>query len=159
MTQTLDHAALATLFTEARSHNGWTDAPVSDDMLESVYGLTRMAPTSANCSPARFVFVRTPEGKAKLAPALSNANHDKTMSAPVTVICASDKLFYDKLPALFPHASACARARLRPNVGLRQGRGRRRVLRRHELDHQPADHPRPWRCEQGVRPLATPRLR
>ena len=88
-------------------------------MLESVYDLTRMPPTSANCSPARFAFVRTPEGKAKLAPALSKANHDKTMSTPVTVICAWEKLFYDKLPALFPHAGACARARLRPDVGLR----------------------------------------
>ena len=85
MTQTLDHTALATLFTDARSHNGWTDTPVSDELLKSVYDLTRMAPTSANCSPARFIFVRTPEGKAKLAPALSKANHDKTMSAPVTV--------------------------------------------------------------------------
>ncbi|MEB0109802.1 malonic semialdehyde reductase [Variovorax sp. RTB1] len=108
MTQTLDHATLATLFTEARTHNGWTDAPVSDELLKSVYDLTRMAPTSANCSPARFVFVRTPEGKAKLSPALSKANHHKTISAPVTVICAWDKLFYDKLPALFPHADARA---------------------------------------------------
>ena len=108
MSLALDDAALATLFTEARSHNGWTEQPVADALLRSVYDLTRLAPTSANCSPARFVFVRTSKGKARLAPALSKANHDKTMSAPVTVICAWDKLFYDKLPALFPHADARA---------------------------------------------------
>jgi 3-hydroxypropanoate dehydrogenase len=106
MTQALSTADLATLFTDARSHNGWTDAPVSDALLTQVYDIARMGPTSANCSPARFVFVRTPEGKQRLAPALSKANLDKTMSAPVTVICAWDKVFYDKLPALFPHADA-----------------------------------------------------
>lgn len=106
MTQALSTADLATLFTDARSHNGWTDAPVSDALLTQVYDIARMGPTSANCSPARFVFVRTPEGKQRLAPALSKANLDKTMSAPVTVICAWDKVFYNKLPALFPHADA-----------------------------------------------------
>ena len=106
MTHVLDSTALALLFTEARTHNGWTAEPVSDDLLRQVYDLARMGPTSANCSPARFVFVRTPEGKKRLAPSLSASNLDKTMSAPVTVIAAWDKLFYDKLPALFPHADA-----------------------------------------------------
>jgi 3-hydroxypropanoate dehydrogenase len=106
MTPFLDPAALATLFTDARTHNGWTGEPVPDYLLRQAYDLARMAPTSANCSPARFVFVRTPEGKARLAPALSKGNLDKTMSAPVTVICAWDSAFHDQLPVLFPHADA-----------------------------------------------------
>jgi len=106
MKPVLDTAALATLFTEARSQNGWTPEPVSDALLQQVYELARMGPTSANCSPGRFVFVRTPEGKARLKPALSASNVEKTMTAPVTVIAAWDKSFFDKLPALFPHADA-----------------------------------------------------
>jgi 3-hydroxypropanoate dehydrogenase len=106
MTRTLDDAALATLFTEARSHNGWADRAVSDDLLRRVYDLAKMGPTSANCSPARFIFVRTQEGKEKLAPALSSGNLEKTMSAPVTVIAAWDTEFYNALPELFPHADA-----------------------------------------------------
>ena len=65
-----------------------------------------MGPTSANCSPGRFVFVHTPEGKEKLRPALSSGNLDKTMSAPVTAIVAHDSEFYEKLPELFPHGDA-----------------------------------------------------
>ncbi|MES5098649.1 malonic semialdehyde reductase [Agrobacterium sp. BA1120] len=103
---TLDHQALATLFTEARTHNGWLDKPVSDALLREVYDLTKMGPTSANCCPARFVFVRSPEGKEKLKPSLSSGNLEKTMAAPVTVIAAIDSEFYEKLPALFPHADA-----------------------------------------------------
>jgi 3-hydroxypropanoate dehydrogenase len=106
MRQFLDAPALAALFTEARSQNGWTSKPVSDDLLEQIYDLARMGPTSANCSPARFVFVRTPQGKEQLKPALSASNVEKTMTAPVTVIAAWDKTFYDKLPQLFPHADA-----------------------------------------------------
>lgn len=106
MTLALDTAALATLFTEARSQNGWLPQPVSDDLLQQVYDLARMGPTSVNCSPARFVFVRTAEGKERLKPALSPSNVDKTMTAPVTVIVAWDTAFYEKLPKLFPHADA-----------------------------------------------------
>lgn len=106
MKPSLDAAALALLFTEARSHNGWRSEPVSDALLAQVYELARTGPTSANCSPGRFVFVRTPEGKARLVPALSKGNLAKTMSAPVTVIAAWDSAFYDKLPTLFPHADA-----------------------------------------------------
>jgi 3-hydroxypropanoate dehydrogenase len=106
MKQSLDDAALALLFTEARSHNGWRPEPVSDALLEQVYELARTGPTSANCAPGRFVFVRTREGKARLAPALSKGNLAKTMAAPVTVIAAWDSAFYDKLPTLFPHADA-----------------------------------------------------
>lgn len=105
-TAPLDSKALATLFTEARTHNGWTDKPVSDETLKALYDLTKMGPTSANCSPGRFVFVRSPEAKEKLRPALSSGNLEKTMAAPVTVIAAIDSEFYEKLPVLFPHADA-----------------------------------------------------
>lgn len=99
-------AALAALFTAARTHNGWQDRPVPEDLLHRLYDLVKMGPTSANCSPARLIFVRTPEGKARLAPALSKGNLAKTMAAPVTVIVCQDMEFYEKLPALFPHADA-----------------------------------------------------
>jgi len=102
----LDPSAFDQLFIDARTHNSWFDKPVSDDELRQLYDLLRMGPTSANCSPARFVFVRTPEGKEKLKPCLSSGNLEKTMSAPVTVIVAYDKAFYEKLPELFPHADA-----------------------------------------------------
>ncbi|WP_137126053.1 malonic semialdehyde reductase [Roseomonas sp. HF4] len=102
--ETIDDAALDQLFREARTANAWTDRPVPDDKLREMYDLLKMAPTSANASPARFIFVRTPEGKAKLKPALSAGNLEKTMKAPVTVIVAHDLHFYDKLSVLFPHA-------------------------------------------------------
>lgn len=98
--------ALAALFTQARTHNGWLAKSVGDETLKAIYDLLKMGPTSANCSPARIVFVRTHEGKEKLRPALSSGNLDKTMTAPVTAIVAWDPLFYDKLPALFPHGDA-----------------------------------------------------
>lgn len=106
MTLPLDSNALAALFTEARTHNGWSDQPVTDAELQKIYELTRMGPTSANCSPARFVFVRSTEAKEKLRPALSSGNLEKTMAAPVTVIAAIDGQFFEKLPELFPHADA-----------------------------------------------------
>ena len=94
MTLPLDSNALAALFTEARTHNGWSDQPVTDAELQKIYELTRMGPTSANCSPARFVFVRSAEAKEKLRPALSSGNLEKTMAAPVTVIAAIDAQFF-----------------------------------------------------------------
>lgn len=104
----LDHAALDRLFREARTAYRWKPDPVSDDTLRALHDLLKMGPTSANCSPARFVFVRTPEGKAKLKEALSPGNVDKTMTAPVVAIVAHDPKFYDELPRLFPHADARA---------------------------------------------------
>jgi 3-hydroxypropanoate dehydrogenase len=103
---TLDDAALDTLFRTARTQNKWDGQGVSDDELRALYELLKFGPTSANSSPARFVFVRSLEGKEKLKPALSAGNLDKTMVAPVTVIVAYDPTFYDKLPVLFPHADA-----------------------------------------------------
>jgi 3-hydroxypropanoate dehydrogenase len=102
----LDDQALDQLFREARTQNRWQDRPVPDAKLQEIYDLLKFAPTSANASPARFVFVRTQEGKAKLKQALSPGNVEKTMTAPVTAIVAYDTAFYDKLPFLFPHADA-----------------------------------------------------
>jgi 3-hydroxypropanoate dehydrogenase len=102
--EALDDRALDQLFRSARTQNKWTDRPVPDARLRELYDLLKMAPTSANASPARFVFIRTPEGKARLKPALSAGNLEKTMTAPVTVIVAHDLQFYEKLPVLFPHA-------------------------------------------------------
>jgi 3-hydroxypropanoate dehydrogenase len=99
----VDTAVHDLLFREARTHNKFTSEPVSDDTLRELYDLLKFGPTSANSSPARFVFIRTPEGKEKLKPALSAGNLDKTMAAPVTVIVAYDPKFYEHLPRLFPH--------------------------------------------------------
>jgi len=106
MAEPLAGAALDQLFRTARTHNKWQDRPVSDETLRELYELVKLGPTSANCEPARFVFIRTPEGKEKLRPALSSGNLEKTMSAPVVVLVAWDVKFYDKLPVLFPHADA-----------------------------------------------------
>ncbi|MCW8085042.1 malonic semialdehyde reductase [Sabulicella glaciei] len=102
----LDDKALDTLFREARTSYRWKSDPVPDETLHRLYDLVKMGPTSANSSPARLVFVRTPEGKAKLKHALSAGNTEKTMTAPVTVIVAHDPKFYDELPRLFPSADA-----------------------------------------------------
>lgn len=103
---TLDPAGRNLLFNEARTHNGWTDQPVSDDTLRELFDLLKMAPTSANCSPARFVFLRSAESRGRLAPALLPGNLEKTLAAPITVIVAYDLAFHDHLPRLFPHADA-----------------------------------------------------
>lgn len=106
MNDAINHTACETLFTQARTHNGWLDKPVSDAQLQAVWDLMKMGPTSANCSPARIVFVRSAEGKEKLRPTLSSGNLQKTMQAPVTAIVAWDSAFYDRLPTLFPHGDA-----------------------------------------------------
>jgi 3-hydroxypropanoate dehydrogenase len=99
----LDDAALDTLFREARTHYSWQDKPVSDELLRQLYDMVRFGPTAANTNPARFVFIRTKEGKDRLRPALAPANVEKSMTAPVVVIVAYDLLFYEKLAKLFPH--------------------------------------------------------
>jgi len=100
---TIDPAGLDLLFREARTHNKWHEDTVSDETLHELYDLLKQGPTSANCSPARFLFLRTKEAKERLAPALSSGNLAKTMAAPVTVIVAYDPKFYERLPFLFPH--------------------------------------------------------
>ena len=102
MGQTIDDAALDTLFREARTHTKWQPRPVSDDLLRNLYELLKWAPTSANAEPARFAFLRTKEAKERLRPALAPLNVEKTMSAPITVIVAYDVKFYEQLPKLFP---------------------------------------------------------
>ena len=106
MSESISQSARDSLFTHARTHNGWLDKPVRDEQLREIYDLLKMGPTSANCSPARIVFVRTAEGKTKLRPALSSGNVEKTMQAPATAIVAWDRAFYDRLPELFPHGDA-----------------------------------------------------
>lgn len=106
MTTPLDDRALDQLFREARTHNAWQKKDVPDALLQQLYDLVKWGPTSANASPARFVFVKSPEAKAKLKEALAPGNVEKTMTAPVTVIVAQDMAFHDKLPQLFPHADA-----------------------------------------------------
>ncbi len=104
--QGLDDQALDALFRSGRTHYAWSDRPVSDATLRALYDLLKWAPTSANSSPARFVFLRTREAKEKLRPALSAGNAEKTMAAPVTVIVATDTHFYDQLDTLLPGANA-----------------------------------------------------
>jgi 3-hydroxypropanoate dehydrogenase len=99
----LDDKALDTILRTARSQNGWLDRPVSDAQLRAIYELLKWGPTSANTSPMRIVWVRTPEGKEKLRPALSSGNTEKTMTAPVVAIVAYDTQFFELLPKLFPH--------------------------------------------------------
>jgi 3-hydroxypropanoate dehydrogenase len=106
MTTRLNPQTLAQLFTDARTFSAWQDKTVPSELIEELYELTKFAPTSVNGSPARFIFVTSPEAKAKLKPALAEGNIDKTMTAPVTVIVAADHSFYEHLPQLFPQADA-----------------------------------------------------
>ena len=106
MSTTLNDEGLDLLFRKARTHNGWLNNPVSDDTLRQLYELMKWGPTSANCCPARILFLRTPEAKQRLLPALASGNVEKTMSAPVTAIIGYDGRFYEHLPKLFPHADA-----------------------------------------------------
>jgi 3-hydroxypropanoate dehydrogenase len=104
--QALSDEALDILFRKARTHVTWLDKPVSDDTLRQIYDLMKWGPTSANCTPARILFVRTREAKERLKPALSPNNVEKTMAAPVTAIVGYDLKFYDLLPRLFPNNPA-----------------------------------------------------
>ena len=170
------------LFDNARTHNGFTAELIPQATLRQLYDLMKWGPTSANCSPARIVFVSTPEGKEKLLAGMSPGNVEKTRSAPVTAIIGMDMAFYDKLPQLFPHAdakpwfvgkqpmidatafrnsslqggyfiiAARARARLRSDERLRRRKGRRRFLGRHHREDELHRQPRPWRRREAVRP-------
>jgi 3-hydroxypropanoate dehydrogenase len=98
----LTNEALDTLFRSARTYSAWQSRPVEDGVLRDLYDLMKFGPTSANTTPARIVFIRTPEAKERLRPALSAGNVEKTMKAPVTAILAYDLHFYETLPRLFP---------------------------------------------------------
>jgi 3-hydroxypropanoate dehydrogenase len=106
MTTPLPPTALDQLFNHARTHNAWQKRDVSDALLHQLVDLLKMGPTSVNCSPARFVFVRSAAAKVRLKPHLMESNAEKTMLAPVTAIVATDYRFYDHLPKLFPHTDA-----------------------------------------------------
>ncbi len=114
---TIDQSALDALLTNARSHNKWTDRPVTDAQIHEIYDILKYGPTSANSSPARFLFLHSKEAKERLAPALSSGNLEKTLSAPVVAIIAYDPRFYEKLPQLFPH-NPDARSWFTSNEGL-----------------------------------------
>mgnify|MGYP001556600222 CR=1 FL=1 len=119
----LDSAALDQLFRRARTANGFTAEPVSDALLRQVYELAALGPTSMNTQPARYVFVRTPEGKARLKDCLSPGNVDKTMAAPVTAIVAIDTRFHEYMPQVW-HGEG-AQALFEGNAALAQATAQR----------------------------------
>jgi 3-hydroxypropanoate dehydrogenase len=102
----LDAAALATLFTGARTFTRWQRRPIPDGVIENALALAQLGPTSGNCEPMRLILVRTPAGKARLLPCVSSGNSEKVQTAPVTAIVAYDREFYDYLPRLYPHTDA-----------------------------------------------------
>jgi 3-hydroxypropanoate dehydrogenase len=102
MHRKLDGPALDTLFRTARTRNGWSSEPVGEELIRELYDLLRWGPTSGNGSPARFVWVRSPEGKARLAAVASESNRPKILAAPVTVIIGYDLDFGEQMPKLFP---------------------------------------------------------
>ena len=106
MGKALNDEALDQIFRKARTHSAWLDKPVTDETLQQLYDLMKWGPTSANSSPARFLFLRSKESKERLRPILAPGNVEKTMAAPVTAVIAYDLLFFEKLPKLFPHAPA-----------------------------------------------------
>ncbi|MCC7017432.1 MAG: malonic semialdehyde reductase [Rhodospirillales bacterium] len=106
MTAPLNSAALDQLFLEARTYNAWKPEPIPEATLRRLWNIARMGPTSANCSPARIVFVTSKAAKEKLKPALIPTNVEKTMTAPATAIIGHDLEFFEHLPKLFPHTDA-----------------------------------------------------
>jgi 3-hydroxypropanoate dehydrogenase len=106
MSEAVDDATLGQLFLDARTHNKWQDRDVPDSLLHKLVDALKLGPTSGNCSPARFVFVKSKEAKERLKPHLSEGNREKTMQAPVCTIIAYDMEFYEHLPKLFPHTDA-----------------------------------------------------
>ena len=106
MSSAVDQAVLEQLFLDARSQNAWQDRAVPDETLHQLFDIIKMGPTSANCSPARYIFVKSEAAKARLKPHVSEGNTQKVMTAPVCVIIGYDLEFYEHLPRLFPHTDA-----------------------------------------------------
>lgn len=106
MSQVLDQTVFDQLFLNARSQNAWQDRDIPDETLGKLFNIVKMGPTSANCSPARYVFVKSQAAKQRLEPHLSDGNTSKVMTAPVCVIIGYDLEFYEHLPRLFPHTDA-----------------------------------------------------
>jgi 3-hydroxypropanoate dehydrogenase len=106
--ETLDDAALDLLFREARTYTAWLPKPVTDEQLHAIYELFKWGPTSANTSPARVLFLKSEEAKARLLPVLAPNNVEKSRTAPVVAVIAYDVEFYEKLPELYPSVDARA---------------------------------------------------
>ena len=102
----IDDAAIAQLFTEGRSYNGYLDRPVEETQLRALWDLMKMGPTSANQLPARLVWCVSQEAKDRLAKCATGTNGDKLRTAPVSVVIGMDTEFHEHLPELFPHADA-----------------------------------------------------
>ena len=103
MADPVNDYALDLIWRKGRSYNGWLDKPVPETLIRAVYDLTKMGPTSANCSPARFVFVHSEDGKKRLAKHVSEGNQTKVLTAPWVCIIANDLMFQEKIPELVPH--------------------------------------------------------
>lgn len=112
----LDDASLDLIFRKARTYNGFQPTAVAQSLLREVYDLAKWGPTSANTTPARFLFIVSPEAKAKLAPAMSEGNRAKTMTAPVNLVIGYDTKFYELLPELYPREEARSWFEGKPNV-------------------------------------------
>lgn len=108
MTSALDAAALAQLFTDARTHNAWRSEPVAPELLRRLYDLAKWGPTAMNTSPMRVCFVQSPEARARLLPLMAEGNRDKTAAAPAVALLGRDVDFHTRLPLLAPHAAATA---------------------------------------------------
>ena len=106
MSQAINNDTLRQLFLDARTHNKWQSKEVPDSLLHSIVETLKMGPTSGNCSPARFVFVKSEDAKERLKPHLSEGNREKTMQAPVCAIIGYDLDFDEHMPKLFPHTDA-----------------------------------------------------
>lgn len=102
----LDDDALDLIFRKARTHNGFQPIAIAEALLREVYDLAKWGPTSANSTPARFLFIVSPEAKTKLAPAMSEGNRAKTLAAPVNLVIGYDTKFYELLPELYPREVA-----------------------------------------------------
>jgi 3-hydroxypropanoate dehydrogenase len=120
MSEKLDGQALDQLFRTARTRNGWTDRPVSEAQIRELYDMFKFGPTSANCCPARFVWVTSPAGKQKLSALASEGNKPKILAAPVTVIVGHDLDFAEQLPKLFPARGEAMRDMFRGNAAMEQ---------------------------------------
>jgi nitroreductase len=117
---TIDQNAMNALFNDARTANGFIDKAVPTDLLHKVYDLAKMGSTSMNCQPTRYVFLTTSAAKERVLPAMSPGNVDKTKSAPVTVIIATDNQFYENMPKVFPNKPD-AKEMFAGNAGLAAG--------------------------------------
>lgn len=118
MASRIDDRALDQLFRSARTRNGWTDRPVSEESIRELYGLLRLGPTSANSCPARFVWVRSAEGRQRLSALASETNRSKILEAPLTVIIGYDLQFAQRLPQLFPAKGEVMKRNFESNASL-----------------------------------------